>query len=153
MQTNIRQFIADYNERHDATVLLTSHYMADVTALCRRVVVIDHGKLLYDGDLQALAAKISPHKLIRVQLAHALDGHRLEDYGEVVKNRGQRVEFLVPRDETSQVAARMLAELPVADVTIEDPPIEQVITRVFEQAAKARAERGEEEEEENWGEE
>ncbi len=143
MQTNIRQFIADYNERHGATIILTSHYMADVTALCKRVVVIDHGKLLYDGELQALAARIAPHKLIRVQLAGALNGHRLEDYGEVVKARGGRVELLVPRDATSQAAARLLADLPVADVTIEDPPIEQVITRVFEEAARARAERGE----------
>ncbi|MDE3092106.1 MAG: ATP-binding cassette domain-containing protein, partial [Chloroflexota bacterium] len=152
MQTNVRQFIADYNARHGATVILTSHYMADVTALCKRVVVIDHGKLLYDGDLHALAERISPHKLIRVQLAHALDGHRLEDYGEIVKTRGQRVEFLVPRDATSQTAARILAELPVVDVTIEEPPIEDVITRVFEEAAKARAERGESDEDEEWDE-
>lgn len=150
MQTNIRQFISEYNERHGATVILTSHYMADVTALCRRVIVIDHGKLLYDGDLQALAAKIAPHKLIRVEFSQALNGRRLEDYGEVVKTRGQRAELLVPRDSTSDVAARMLAELPIADVTIEDPPIEQVITRVFEEAAKARAERGESDEDEEW---
>lgn len=94
MQTNIRQFIAEYNERHGATIILTSHYMADVTALCKRVIVIDHGKLLYDGDLHALAEKIAPYKLIRVELAQALNGHRLEDYGEIVKTRGQRVEFL-----------------------------------------------------------
>ena len=153
MQTAIRQFIAEYNQRHGATVILTSHYMADVTALCRRVIVIDHGKLLYDGDLQALAAKIAPHKLIRVQLAHSLDGHRLEDYGEVVKTRGLRAELLVSRDATSQTAARLLAELPIADVTIEEPPIEQVITRVFEEAARARAERGETDEDEDWEEE
>jgi viologen exporter family transport system ATP-binding protein len=150
MQTNIRQFIAEYNERHGATVILTSHYMADVTALCRRVVVIDHGKLLYDGDLQALAAKIAPHKLIRVEFSQALNGRRLEEYGEVVKTRGQRAELLVPRDATSGVAARMLAELPIADVTIEEPPIEQVITRVFEEAARARADRGESDEDEEW---
>jgi ABC-2 type transport system ATP-binding protein len=152
MQTNIRQFIAEYNERHGATVILTSHYMADVTALCRRVIVIDHGKLLYDGDLQALAAKIAPHKLIRVEFSQALNGRRLEEYGEVVKTRGQRAELLVPRDATSDVAARMLAELPIVDVTIEEPPIEDVITRVFEEAAKARAERGESDEDEEWGE-
>ncbi len=143
MQTKIRQFIAEYNERHGATIILTSHYMADVTALCKRVIVIDHGKLLYDGDLHALAERIAPHKLIRVEFSHALNGQRLEDYGEVVKTRGQRADLLVPRDATSQVAARMLSELPIADVTIEEPPIEDVIARVFEEAAKARAERGE----------
>ncbi len=147
MQTKIRQFVAEYNERYGATIILTSHYMADVTALCKRVIVIDHGKLLYDGDLHALAEKIAPHKLIRVEFSQALNGQRLEDYGEVVKRRGQRAELLVPRDATSDVAARMLAQLPIADVTIEEPPIEEVITRVFEQAAQVRAERGEGEEE------
>lgn len=148
MQTKIRQFVAEYNERYGATIILTSHYMADVTALCKRVIVIDHGKLLYDGDLHALAEKIAPHKLIRVEFSQVLNGQRLEDYGEVVKVREQRAELLVPRDATSDVAARMLAQLPIADVTIEEPPIEDVITRVFEQAAQARAERGEAEEEE-----
>ncbi len=143
MQTKIRQFVAEYNRRHCATVILTSHYMADVTALCKRVIVIDHGKLMYDGSLADLSARIAPHKLVRVELASALNGHKLSEYGEVLKHKGQRVEFLVPRGKTSETASRILAELPVADVTIEDPPIEDVITRVFEQAASARAERGE----------
>ncbi len=150
MQTSIRQFLAEYNQRHSATILLTSHYMADVTALSKRVIVIDHGRLLYDGALETLAERIAPHKLIRVELAHSLNGHRLEEYGQILKTRGQRVEFLVPRDATSQAAARMLAELPVVDVTIEEPPIEEVITRVFEEAARARAERGESDEDEEW---
>lgn len=148
MQSKIRQFIADYNRRHCATVILTSHYMADVTALCKRVIVIDHGKLLYDGSLAELSARIAPHKLVRVELASALNGHNLNEYGEVLKAKGQRVEILVPRHKTSETASRILSELPVADVTIEDPPIEDVITRVFEQAALARQERGETGEEE-----
>ncbi len=155
MQTKIREFIAAYNERHHATIILTSHYMADVTALCKRIIVIDHGKLLYDGDLKALAEKIAPYKLIRVELSQALNGQRLENYGEVTKTRGQHAELLVPREATSDAAARMLAELPIADVTIEEPPIEDVITRVFEEAARARAKRGESdegEEKENDGE-
>ena len=156
MQTKIRQFVGEYNERYGATIILTSHYMADVTALCRRVIVIDHGKLLYDGDLRALAEKIAPHKLIRVEFSRPLDGEKLEDYGEVVKTRGQHAELLVPRDATSGIAARMLAELPIADVTIEEPAIEDVISRVLEQAARARAERGESDEDEDadeseWG--
>ncbi|MBI4787564.1 MAG: ATP-binding cassette domain-containing protein [Chloroflexi bacterium] len=138
MQTNIRQFIADYNARYGATVILTSHYMADVTALCKRVILIDHGKLLYDGGLKALSDKIAPHKLISVEFAHPLGSQQLERYGRVVKSRPQWAKLLVLRDETSGIAARMLAELPIADVTIEDPPIEDVITNVFEQAAEAR---------------
>lgn len=143
MQTKIRHFIAEYNRRHCATVILTSHYMADVTALCKRVIVIDHGKLMYDGSLEELSARIAPHKLVTVELASALNGHRLDEYGEVLKHKGQRVELLVPRSKTSEMASRILAELPVADVTIQDPPIEDVITRVFEQAALTRAEHGE----------
>ncbi|MGB8645860.1 MAG: ATP-binding cassette domain-containing protein [Anaerolineae bacterium] len=142
MQSKIRQFIAEYNRRHRATVILTSHYMADVTALCRRVVVIDHGKLLYDGGLDELAERMAPQKLIRVELATLLDGRSLAAYGEVVHVRGQKVELLVSRAATSEVAARMLAELPVVDVSIEDPPIEDVITKVFEEAARRRKELG-----------
>jgi ABC-2 type transport system ATP-binding protein len=150
MQTKIRQFIAEYNRRHNATILLTSHYMADVTALCKRVLVIDHGKLMYDGLLDDLSARIAPHKLIRVELASALNGHPLSDYGEVRKAKGQRVEFLVPRSKTSETASRILSELPVADVTIEDPPIEDVITRVFEEAALARKETKESDDDNTW---
>ena len=141
MQTNIRQFIAQYNERHGATVILTSHYMADVTALCKRIIVIDHGRLLYDGGLKSLSDKIAPHKLISVEFSQPLSSQVLERYGQIVKSRPQWAKFLVLRDETSGVAARMLAELPITDVTIEDPPIEDVITNVFEQAAQARRER------------
>lgn len=148
MQTKIRQFIGEYNRRHGATVLLTSHYMADVTALCRRVIVIDHGKLMYDGSLDELAARIAPHKLVRVELFRTLNGENLTQYGEVLKARGQRVELLVPRAQTAETAARILSELPVADVTIEDPPIEDVISRVFEEAAQARKEAREDGEEE-----
>jgi len=138
MQTKIREFVAEYNRRYQATVILTSHYMADVTALCKRVIVIDHGKLMYDGGLEELAARMAPHKLLRVELASAVDGQNLARYGEVVKAEGQRVELLAPRSKISETAARLLAELPVVDVTIQDPPIEDVITRVFEEAARAR---------------
>lgn len=143
MQTKIRQFVAEYNQRHSATIILTSHYMADVTALCKRVIVIDHGKLMYDGALEDLSARIAPHKLVRIELAAPLNGHKLTDYGEVLKHKGLRVELLVPRSKTSEIASRILSELPVADVTIEDPPIEDVIARVFEEAALARKDRGE----------
>lgn len=138
MQTKIRQFVAEYNRRYQATVILTSHYMADVTALCKRVIVIDHGKLMYDGALAELSARIAPHKLVRVELAHALNGTDLSQYGTVLQANGQHVELLVPRTKTSEMASRILSELDVADVTIQDPPIEDVITRVFEQAARAR---------------
>jgi len=127
MQERIRTFIAEYNQRFQATVILTSHYMADVTALCRRVVLIDQGRLAYDGDLARLVTEATSDKLIRIALARPVAGARLERYGELLEHDGLRAELRVPRAKTSRIAARLLAELEPLDVTIEDPPIEQVI--------------------------
>jgi ABC-2 type transport system ATP-binding protein len=114
MQKRIRSFIAEYNRRHDATVLLTSHYMADVQALCKRVIVIHHGRLLFDGQLSALADRFAAYKTIEAVLAD-----------------GERISLRVPKAETSQATARLLAENEVSDLTVEDPPIEDVIEQVF----------------------
>jgi ABC-2 type transport system ATP-binding protein len=129
MQRRIRSFIAAYNRRHQATILLTSHYMADVQALCRRVIVIHHGAILFDGELRALSDRFTSHKTINIALADpsvALDG-----YGKVVAREGDRVTLRVSKEETSLVAAKLLNEQPVSDVTIEDQPIEDVIEQVF----------------------
>jgi ABC-2 type transport system ATP-binding protein len=129
MQKRVRGFVADYNRRNGATVLLTSHYMADVLALCRRVIVIHHGRIRFDGDLGALAARFSPSKTISVTVAEPLaDPGR---YGELVAADGLRVVLKVDRGEASAVAARLLADHQVTDLTIEDPPIDDVIDRVF----------------------
>ena len=129
MQKRIRSFVAEYNRRYGATVLLTSHYMADVVALCKRVIVIHHGHILYDGDLSGLVERFSAYKTIGVTLAEAdVD---LSAYGEVMGKDGGRVTLRVPKAETPRATARLLAELPVDDLTIEDPPIEDVIERVF----------------------
>src|SRR6478672_9894745 len=114
MQKRIRAFIAEYNTRHDATVLLTSHYMADVQALCKRVIVIHHGRILFDGDLSALSDRFAAYKTIEAVLAD-----------------GERISLRVPKAETSQATARLLAENEVSDLTVEDPPIEDVIEQVF----------------------
>jgi ABC-2 type transport system ATP-binding protein len=114
MQKRIRNFVAAYNERYGATVLLTSHYMADVEALCKRVIVIHHGKLLFDGKLETLADRFGAYKTIEAVLAD----------GEVVSMQ-------VPRNETSAATAQLLAQNEVHDLTVEDPPIEDVIEQVF----------------------
>ncbi|WP_029215197.1 ABC transporter ATP-binding protein [Kallotenue papyrolyticum] len=131
MQARIREFIAEYNRRFQATVLLTSHYMADVTALCRRIIVIDHGRIIFDGDLAGLIEQAVPGKLIRIELAQPVADQVLARYGELQSREGLRAELRVPRAETGTVAARLLHELPIADVTIEDPPIEAVIGQLF----------------------
>jgi ABC-2 type transport system ATP-binding protein len=131
MQKRIRGFVAEYNRRHGATVLLTSHYMADVEALCRRVIVIHNGTILFDGDLARLAAQFAAHKTISVVLE---DGEAaLESYGEVVHRDGDRVALRVPKSETARATARLLAEQQVLDLTVENPPIEDVIDIVFAQ--------------------
>jgi len=131
MQKRIRRFVAEYNRRYGATVLLTSHYMADVQALCKRVIVIHHGRLLFDGQLADLADTFAAYKTIGVVLE---DGTAdLAGYGEVVSHEADRVVLRVPKAETSRVAARLLAEQQVLDLTIEDPPIEDVIELVFAQ--------------------
>jgi ABC-2 type transport system ATP-binding protein len=131
MQKRIRIFVAEYNNRHGATVLLTSHYMADVEALCKRVIVIHHGRILFDGALASLANEFAAYKTIGVLLE---DGNaRLDEYGEVVHRDGDRATLRVPKAETSRVAARLLSEHQVLDLTIEEPPIEDVIEMVFAQ--------------------
>ncbi len=131
MQRRIRTFIGEYNRRYGATVLLTSHYMADVEALCRRVVVIHHGKLLFDGELSRLVQRFTAHKTIVVQLGDCLAD--LHTYGEVMTCEDGRATLRVPKAETARVTERLLADLPVVDLTVEDPPIEEVIEQVFAQ--------------------
>jgi len=131
MQARIRHFIADYNRRHGATIILTSHYMADVTALCKRIIIIDHGHILFDGSLEALGAKLAPFKVIKIDLDQPLDGYDLESLGEVLSVNDRKVALQVPKHETAAVTSRLLSDLSVLDLTIEDPPIEDVIGRVF----------------------
>ena len=131
MQKRIRGFVADYNERYGATVLLTSHYMADVEALCKRVVVIHHGRILYDGLLGGLADQFAAYKTIRVALENGRAD--LSRHGEVIHRDGDWVTLRVPKSETSRVTARLLTEEQVLDLNVEDPPIEDVIELVFAQ--------------------
>jgi ABC-2 type transport system ATP-binding protein len=133
MQRRIRAFITEYNRRFEATVLLTSHYMADVEALCRRVVVIHRGRLLYDGDLSILVRKFTAHKTIEVQLGDCQAD--LGSYGEVVSCSDGHFTLRVPKAETAHVTERLLADLPVIDLSVEDPPLEEVIEQVFAQAS------------------
>jgi ABC-2 type transport system ATP-binding protein len=127
--------VGEYNRRRGATVLLTSHYMADVEALCRRVIVIHHGRILFDGPLATLAARFNATKTIGVTL---LEGTAdFSRFGEVLSAEDGRVSLLVARADAPRVTAELLRELPVADLTIEDPPIEDVIEDVFATPAES----------------
>ncbi|MEP7046781.1 MAG: ATP-binding cassette domain-containing protein [Ilumatobacteraceae bacterium] len=118
MQRRIRAFVAEYNDRYGATVILTSHYMADVQALCKRVIVIHHGRLVFDGDLSALSEQFTTQRTITARLAD-----------------GEEVTIRALRADTASVTARLLADHDVVDLTIEDPPIDDVIEQVFADAS------------------
>lgn len=138
MQVRIREFVAAYNQRFNATVILTSHYMADVTALCKRIIVVDKGHIIFDGDLSALIERSSPAKIVKLELSRPVEKHVLESYATVKSMDGLFAELLVPRLETSKISGRLLSELPVADVTIQDPDIEEIIGELFSSQSKLK---------------
>ncbi|MGH8925675.1 MAG: ABC transporter ATP-binding protein [bacterium] len=127
----VRRFLFDYNRRHLATVLLTSHYMADVSALAQRVIVIDQGRIRFDGNLDELVEKTAPYRIVKVAMSEAVPKQRLEEFGEVEHAEGPTASIRVARHATREVAARLLAELAVEDISIEEPQIEDVIRQVF----------------------
>ena len=133
-QVRIREFLREYNRRTGATILLTSHYMADVTALCERIIIIHHGHLKYDGGIGDLSRKIAPFKLIGVRLAET-NSHDLGKYGTPVQNEedGEKQYIQVKAEDVTRVTSGMLADLPIHDITITDPPIEDVIEQAFHQ--------------------
>jgi len=131
-QARIREFLLEYNKRTGATILLTSHYMADVTALCDRIMIIHQGQLKYDGGITSLSRRIAPFKLIGVMLAES-NGHDLSQYGTPVQNEedAEKLFIQVKAEDVTRVTSRMLSELPIADISIADPLIEDVIERAF----------------------
>jgi ABC-2 type transport system ATP-binding protein len=133
-QVRIREFLREYNKRTGATILLTSHYMADVTALCERIIIIHQGQLKYDGGITDLSHKIAPFKLIGVMLTDA-DSHDLSGYGTQVQNEedADKRYIQVKAEDVTRITSRLLADLPIHDITITDPPIEDVIGQAFNQ--------------------
>jgi len=139
MQAAIRGFIQSYNERSGATILLTSHYMDDVAALCPRVVVIDLGRLSYDGRLDELVRRIRPEKRVVLHLAREVDASELVSLGRVVAHDGHQAVLQVAQDALNRTVGRALAELPVRDLTVESAPLEEVMSELF---ARSRAAAG-----------
>ncbi|HET7144255.1 MAG TPA: ATP-binding cassette domain-containing protein [Anaerolineales bacterium] len=131
-QVRIREFLREYNKRTGATILLTSHYMADVTALCERIIIIHQGQLKYDGGITDLSHKIAPFKLIGVMLTDA-DSHDLSKYGTQVRNEedADKKYIQVKAQDVTRITSSLLADLPIHDISITDPPIEDVIEQAF----------------------
>lgn len=134
-QTAVRAFLRDYNERYGATILLTSHYMADITALCERVLLVHDGRLVYDGDLAAMVARVAPHREVEVELEQPLPAEQLAALGEIERVDGCVVRWLVPHGALTRTVAQIMQTLPVRDLRVTDPPIEEIIGRVFSEPA------------------
>ena len=142
MQSRIRRFVAEYNHRSGATILLTSHYMDDVVALCKRVLVIHQGKLLYDGALSGLAERLAPYKRLVATLRDGnTDGIDFASFGEVASSEDGRVTLHVPREGAAERTAALVRALGdrIEDISVEDPPIEDVIDKVFTAGAEVVA--------------
>lgn len=131
-QEKVRGFIRKYNREYGTTVLLTSHYMGDVTALCNRVLIINHGKLLYDGDLNVLTEKLTPYKLLEVRL-HDVPAIPWDPYGELVSIEEGKVTLRVPRERIPEISAHILQRFQVHDINIQEPPMEEVINLAFQE--------------------
>jgi ABC-2 type transport system ATP-binding protein len=130
-QASVREFLKTYNQRFDATILLTSHYMADITALCDRVLLIHQGQLIYDGALDGLMDRFAPYRQVKLELEQPAVAANLAMYGEVESISGREASLIMHRDDLTRTIAKLLAELSVCDLTITDPPIEEIIGRVF----------------------
>ncbi len=133
MQLRLRRFIAEYNQRCGVTVIVTSHYMADVMALCARVILIHQGKMLFDGDLNSLAKQLAPFKQLRIslQLEKANGDYTFPASVELIERQENNLTLRVPRADAPAITAYLLQTLPVADLTVEDPPIEAVIDQIY----------------------
>ncbi len=133
-QTAVRKFLQEYNVRYGATILLTSHYMADITALCDRVLVIHQGSLIYDGRLEALLEQFAPYREVAVEFdsGQTIEQDKLRTYGNLQKLEGCKATFLVPTDHLTHMVSSLLNTLKIQDLSIAEPPIEDVIAKVFE---------------------
>jgi ABC-2 type transport system ATP-binding protein len=134
-QVSVREFLREYNQRYQATILLTSHYMADITALCKRVLVIREGQLIYDGGLDSLLERFSPSREVTVELGEGRSSQQLQTYGELVSVEGCVARFIVPQEKLTQTLSRILADLAIVDLKVSEPPIEEVIGQVFRAGA------------------
>ena len=131
MQKAVREFIKSYNKRSGATIMLTSHNMTDVVELCKRVIVIEKGRLLYDGTLDRLVERYADHKILRARFETEIEPADLKSLGTVVKYEDRTVTLEVPRARMAASAASLLASYPVADLNVEDVAIDDIVRRLF----------------------
>ncbi len=130
-QHNVQEFLKHYQQTRKITILLTSHYMKDIAALCRRVVIISLGQIIYDGSLSGIVDRFSGHKIISLLFADDKMPNDLSRYGEVLEEMAPKVTLRVDRSEVTSVLAKILSSHDVEDISVEDPPLEEVIANAF----------------------
>jgi ABC-2 type transport system ATP-binding protein len=142
-QRTMQEFLREYQARRKFTVLLTSHYMKDVAALCRRAIIIAHGRILYDGSLSGILDRFSRHKLVTLQFADSRGPDRasLVRFGELVRLEPPRAQLRVERADVPRILSAVLSQYALEDVTVEDRPLEEVIAEVFATADEPDRER------------
>lgn len=133
-QKNVREFIKKYNTLKKTTIILTSHYMDDIRELCERVIIINHGKIVYDGSIDSLISEYAKHKIIQITLDRRVDQSMLDTFGPVENYQELVVSLRVLRAEVKTVSSRIMnSDLPIADISIHEPSIDDVIRTIFEQ--------------------
>lgn len=131
VQRNLRQFIKEYNRRYESTILLTSHYMGDVEELCKRIIIIDKGKILYDGLLNSLIKKYTFDKKLRILLRNKVKPEELAKFGEIINYSFPKAELSVKSEEVSKATGQILNKFQIEDLIIEEPEAEDIIREIF----------------------
>jgi len=136
MQKKIREFFKEYNQKYKTTVILTSHYMDDVKELCKRIIIINKGKIVYDGDLENIIKKYAKNKYLTIIFYNEVDKKDLRSYGKVIEYEPLKATISVSRHVTPQVASEVLKKLPVDDLDITEPQLEDIIRGLFQTTKK-----------------
>ena len=130
-QHALREFIAQFNKEHGTTIILTSHYMDDIEALCERVILMDEGRIQFDGGLNVLIDRFSHEKVVTIFLDEMPDKKTIEDMEHIVEIGEDRIVFKVPKQEIAGITTKCLGNFSVRDITISDMPVEEVIREIF----------------------
>lgn len=130
-QRSIREFITEFNKEFKTTIILTSHYMNDIENLCKRTIILNHGSIVYDGELKEVNGIIGQNKLLKIELEREVDQEQLKKYGTITERDSLHATLQIPRDDVKTCSIALLQDLPVRDFTVEDIPIEEGVAMLY----------------------
>jgi ABC-2 type transport system ATP-binding protein len=131
-QKKVREFLRLYNGEHRIITMLTSHYMQDIEELCERVIIIDHGRICYDGPLEAIIDRFATYKLVSLVFEGSAEACDFREFGEIVESTPETVQLKVPRAKVAATCREILGRCRISDISVQEPPIEDVIRQVFD---------------------